>query len=161
MIHRQLKKVSWVIGVLVFTLNPSVSWAQNSNTLTVLIKNIELIQGTLELQLASDSLQFNGSTEANLNHVRSIKVTAHEMKVVFSNLPNGDYALAIYQDLNENDKLDKKKFGIPSEPFAFSNDALRKFGPPYFEQTKFKIDGGRNHTQVLNMIYRKPSKQKK
>ena len=161
MSYRQLKKVALVIGVLVFTLNLSVLRAQNSNNLIVIIKNIELIQGTLELQLASDSLQFNGSTEANLNHVRSIKVTAHEMQVVFNNLSNGDYALAIYQDLNENDKLDKKKFGIPAEPFAFSNDALRRFGPPYFEQAKFNIDGGGNHSQVLNMIYRKPSKPKK
>ena len=161
MSYRQLKKIALVIGVLVFTFNSSALRAQSANTLTVIIKNIELIQGTLELQLASDSLQFNGSAEANLNLVRSIKVDSHEMKVVFNNLSNGDYALAIYQDLNENAKLDKKKFGIPAEPFAFSNDALRKFGPPYFEQAKFHLDGGGNNSQVLNMIYRKPSKPKK
>ena len=131
--------------------------AQNTSSLIVIVKNIELIQGTLEVQLSSDSLQYHGDAEPNLKLVRSVKVNNNEMHFIFENLPQREYALAVYQDLNENGKLDRKKFGIPAEPFAFSNNALRRFGPPYFEQAKFSVGKGKN-TQELNLIYRKPKK---
>ena len=131
--------------------------AQNTSSLIVIVKNIELIQGTLEVQLSSDSLQYHGDIEPSLKLVSSVKVNNNEMYFEFENLAQGEYALAIYQDLNENGKLDRKKFGIPAEPFAFSNNALRRFGPPYFEQAKFSVGKGKN-TQELNLIYRKPKK---
>ncbi len=150
-----MKRYSIYIIILIISVSNQLIWAQNTNELTVTVKNIEIIQGTLELKLSSDSLQYHGDTIPNLHLVRSEKVTKNEMVFTFKNLHQGEYALAIYQDLNENGKLDRKKFGIPAEPFAFSNDALRRFGPPYFEQTKFSIEKGEN-TQELNLIYRKP-----
>ncbi|MDR1867635.1 MAG: DUF2141 domain-containing protein [Treponema sp.] len=36
-------------------------------------------------------------------------------------LPTGDYVIVIYQDTNDNGTLDKGLFGIPKEPFGFTN----------------------------------------
>ena len=58
----------------------------------------------------------------------------------FDSLPFGSYAIAIYQDVNGNCKLDKGMFGIPSEPFAFSNNFKPKFGGPSFEKCKFDFN---------------------
>lgn len=55
----------------------------------------------------------------------------------FDEIPFGQYAVAIYQDVNGNGKLDKGMFGIPDEPFAFSNNFRPKFGGPSFEKCKF------------------------
>jgi len=57
----------------------------------------------------------------------------------FQNLAYGEYASAIYQDVNANGDLDTGTFGIPSEPFAFSNNFRPKFGVPSFEKCKFKF----------------------
>ncbi len=53
--------------------------------------------------------------------------------LVFADLPEGSYALAVFQDLNANDKLDTNLVGIPAEPYGFSRDAQGSFGPPKFE----------------------------
>jgi uncharacterized protein (DUF2141 family) len=59
--------------------------------------------------------------------------------VVFKDLPEGDYAFAVYHDANGNGKMDKNVIGIPTEDYAFSNNALGKMGPPSFEKAKFAI----------------------
>jgi len=54
-------------------------------------------------------------------------------------LPYGRYAIAVYQDLNFNDVLDKSFIGRPTEPYGFSNDARSMFGPPRFEAALFEF----------------------
>jgi uncharacterized protein (DUF2141 family) len=58
----------------------------------------------------------------------------------FKDLPMGDYALSIHHDENGNGKFDTNLVGMPVEPYGFSNDAMGNFGPPTFEQAKFKLD---------------------
>lgn len=149
-----------IIYTLSFTLIlfQGLLQAQNDNTLLVQIKNIELLEGKLYLSLTNDSTKFPGG-EIEENYRKIIEVKDHEMSVSFNHLPDGEYAMSIIQDLNNNQELDTKKFGIPAEPFAFSNAAMRKFGPPFFEQAKFLVEGGKEHHQELVLIYRKPKKK--
>ncbi|QJX46328.1 DUF2141 domain-containing protein [Hymenobacter taeanensis] len=56
-------------------------------------------------------------------------------------LPNGEWAVAITQDTNNNDKLDKNFMGIPTEPFAFSNNVRPRLAPPAFDDCKFTVAG--------------------
>lgn len=51
----------------------------------------------------------------------------------FDSLAPGRYAISLFQDENGNGILDRKMFGIPAEPYGFSNDAKGSFGPPTFE----------------------------
>lgn len=57
------------------------------------------------------------------------------------NLPHGEWAVAITQDTNNNDKLDKNFMGIPTEPYAFSNNIRPKLAPPVFDDCKFTVSG--------------------
>ncbi len=54
-------------------------------------------------------------------------------------LPEGEYALAIFYDENGNDKLDTNWLGIPKEKVAFSNAKMKTFGPPKFKECAFKL----------------------
>lgn len=77
---------------------------------------------------------------------RAIKYAGVEAKtngvaVVIKDLVEGDYAVSIHHDENGNGKFDTNAIGIPLEPFGFSNDASGNFGPPTFEQAKFRLDG--------------------
>jgi uncharacterized protein (DUF2141 family) len=58
---------------------------------------------------------------------------------VINTIPHGTYAVAIYQDLNGNGKLDENMFGIPNEPFAFSNNVVPRFSAPKFDDCKFEF----------------------
>lgn len=56
------------------------------------------------------------------------------------NLPKGNYAIALFQDENNNNRLDLDKNGIPTEPYGFSNNVEIVSGPPSFEACKFNLD---------------------
>ena len=65
--------------------------------------------------------------------------TAGATKVVFKDLPEGTYAFAVFHDANSNGKMDKNLVGIPTEDYAFSNNAMGKMGPPSFDDAKFAL----------------------
>ena len=65
-------------------------------------------------------------------------VSASEMLMVF-NVPNGTWAITSFHDANNNGELDTNLVGMPTEPFAFSNNARGEFGPPTFEQMAFEV----------------------
>ena len=67
----------------------------------------------------------------------------------FDNLPEGEYALAIYQDENRNKILDKNLLGIPTEIYGFSNNARRTFSAPSFQEAKFKLNKDLQQTVFL------------
>lgn len=54
--------------------------------------------------------------------------------------PQVRWAVSAHHDKNSNDKLDKSPLGIPTEPYGFSNNPKRGFGPPKFDNVSFSID---------------------
>ena len=48
-------------------------------------------------------------------------------------------SISAYHDENENSKLDKSSFGIPTELYGFSQNPKRGFGPPKFKETAILI----------------------
>jgi len=60
-------------------------------------------------------------------------------KLSIKDVPEGEYALAIFYDENGNDKLDTNWLGIPKEKVAFSNAKMKTFGPPKFKECAFKL----------------------
>ncbi len=60
--------------------------------------------------------------------------------ISIKDLPEGEYALAIFHDENGNDKLDTNWLGIPKEKVAFSNAKMKTFGPPAFKECAFRVD---------------------
>ena len=65
-----------------------------------------------------------------------VKVSTH------FNLPPGTYAVSIFQDENDNDKLDMQWLPPgPAEPWVVSNNAQGSMGPPSFKDAKFAFSG--------------------
>jgi uncharacterized protein (DUF2141 family) len=54
-------------------------------------------------------------------------------------LPEGEYAISVYHDVNENRKMDTGLLGIPTESYGFSNNVKGRIGPPGFEKAKFSV----------------------
>lgn len=66
---------------------------------------------------------------------------AGTMTVEVPDMPEGDYAVSLFLDRNSNGKLDTNPLGMPTEPYAFSNDAAGAYGPPRYEQARFRVQG--------------------
>ena len=62
-----------------------------------------------------------------------------EMEFVFSGLPPGRFAIAVFHDENNNDVLDVNLIGIPKEGYAFSRNARGFAGPPSFDAAAVEI----------------------
>lgn len=69
----------------------------------------------------------------------SAPVQNNEATLIFNDLPSGYYTYSFYHDVNQNGTLNANKFGIPKEPYGFSNGQKGTFGPPDFEKAKFQI----------------------
>ena len=57
-------------------------------------------------------------------------------------LPAGEYALSVFQDVNDDGKLERNFIGIPKEPAGLSNNVRPKFGPPKYKDAKFTVAVG-------------------
>ncbi|GEM_PF-536122 len=57
----------------------------------------------------------------------------------------GEYTLSLYQDKNENLKLDKNFLGIPKERFGMSNNPHFGMKKPKYEEAKFTVTGPRTY----------------
>lgn len=55
----------------------------------------------------------------------------------FPNVPEGEYAISCFQDVNRNGRVDKWPWG-PREPWGFSWNGELKF-PPTFDQVSFYL----------------------
>lgn len=62
--------------------------------------------------------------------------------------PAGRYGIAVYQDANRDGRLNRNIVGLPTEPVAFSNNAVIRFGPPSFEDAAVQVSAQNNQTLV-------------
>jgi uncharacterized protein (DUF2141 family) len=118
-------------------------------TLSVTVKNIQSQKGTIRVGLFSSEETFLKKA----SNGKVVKVEGSEMTVVFDNLKPGDYGVSVIHDENENGELDKNMMGIPSEGFAFGNNAMGTFGPPSFEKAKVSVQNKGNVTQAISLKY--------
>ena len=80
-----------------------------------------------------------------------ITINAKQMHVVISDIPAGYYALSLIHDENKNNHLDKNKMGIPTEGFAFSNNAMGAFGPPKYQRARFQVKADSFNEQTIRL----------
>lgn len=73
---------------------------------------------------------------------------AGRITVVFTDLPPGRYAIALFQDMDSNGKLDRNFFGAPVEPVGFSRNPDASWGAPDFEQAVFDVTNGNNELKI-------------
>ncbi|GJI93725.1 hypothetical protein RugamoR57_04430 [Duganella caerulea] len=69
----------------------------------------------------------------------AVQAVAGTTQIEFKDLPAGDYAFSLFHDANGNGKMDANPYGVPTENYAFSNNAMGKYGPPEFEAARFAL----------------------
>ena len=101
--------------------------------LTIHIDDVKAAGGQIMVAIYNSAGAFlkTASGSASVAAARSDNI------VVLKDLPAGEYAFAVYHDANSNGKMDRNLLGIPTEDYAFSNNALGKMGPPKFEDARF------------------------
>ena len=83
---------------------------------------------------------------------RAVKPDGKREIALAIDLPRGEWAVSLTQDMNNNNKIDKNFLGIPTEPYAFSNNVRPTVAAPKFEECKFLVDGP---GKVISIVLKK------
>jgi len=78
-----------------------------------------------------------------------IDVAAGQAQTTFGDLPEGDYAAKMFHDVDGDGKMNTNPFGMPTEPYAFSNNAHGDMGPATWAQAHFTASGPVTQTITL------------
>ncbi|NHE56374.1 DUF2141 domain-containing protein [Cyclobacterium plantarum] len=57
----------------------------------------------------------------------------------FKDLKKGEYAISAFHDQDGDGKMRKNIFGIPKDPYGFSNDVRNPFSPPTFQSAAIQL----------------------
>ncbi|MCK8492816.1 MULTISPECIES: DUF2141 domain-containing protein [Spirosoma] len=115
--------------------------------LQVDIQNVRTMKGDVYVALFNAK---NAFPEGKPLEGKKLEVKEKSVHTTFSVDP-GDYAIAVYHDENGNGKMDKRVFGIPKEPYGFSNNFRPTMSAPKFSDCQFSVgDGGKSISIKLN-----------
>ena len=121
---------------ILFLLLLNFVQAEQKGTLTVKVLNVLQYQGSIRMAVYNNEKSFPSESQSFRGGALSLK-PGIKPQLTCDQLPFGHYAVAVYHDLNNNGKMDKNALGIPTEPYAFSNNVKVKWRAPKFQEAVF------------------------
>ena len=130
---------------LIITFTFFLVAAIHGQSLSVIVSNVKNSKGYVRVAV------YNSKDGFMKKHVAIGEARAAEgqVTVTINKLRDGEYALSVMHDSNNNEKLDTNLIGLPREGFAFSNDAMGTIGPPTFKEASFVVQGPTAHAVRL------------
>jgi uncharacterized protein (DUF2141 family) len=143
--RRRLRRLAPAVFIL--AVNGTASAADSPTaTLTVTFHGLKTADGSVRLALDGDKAAFDGKSAPAGQ--ASIAIKDGKATAVFANLAPGTYAVRAFHDRNGDGALNLNPFGIPTEPYAFSNDARGMAGPPSWSAAAFEVRAGDNAQSI-------------
>ncbi len=135
-----MKKLFLTVAII-FSGILSLQAQEETFDLTIEISGMDTDKGKVFIALYNSKENFLKSSKDNKGTsaiVKNKKAVAY-----FKGLKKGEYAISLFHDENDNKKMDTKIFGIPKEPYGFSNNATGFMGPPKYKDAKFSLDSNK------------------
>lgn len=109
--------------------------AAEAARLTVACDNLQP-KGAILAALYSNADDYAANKNARFARA---EVTGAQATLTFADLPEGEYAIKMFHDLNNDGQMNTNPFGMPTEPFAFSNNAVGNMGPAKWDAAHFAV----------------------
>lgn len=122
--------------LLLLTMFTGSVYTQSTANLSINISNIELDGSSIFVGIYDNEANFKLKSGA----VDSVILIpdSNSIDVLLKNIPLGNYAVAVFQDINNNNRLDNREFKIPIEPIGISNYSTTSSRlPPIFRKSQF------------------------
>ncbi len=130
--------------LIVFLYGSLILNAQN--TIEVEIFNFASDKGVVQIGLFNTETSFLDKVYKG----KEVKIKDQKADAVFTDIPDGTYAISVFHDKNEDEKLNTF-LGIPTEKYAASNNAPSNFGPPKWKDAKFEVRNGKILKQKISL----------
>ncbi|MEO0883289.1 MAG: DUF2141 domain-containing protein [Pseudomonadota bacterium] len=119
----------------------------NADTVDITVENIKTQAGTLHIGLYDEDAYQGGSAINGAN----VTVIGDTVSVTLEGIEPGEYGVKIFHDEDDDGQMDTNPFGLPTEAYAFSNNAKGRFGPAAWDDAKFVVtDAGTAQIISLN-----------
>ena len=130
-----------ICGLLAFTPQPK------SADCRISFYNLQAARGNLYVAVYDAPYDFLNTQKVKAKqNVPVTKTGAIELS--FPGLPPGRYAVSCFHDLNGNGTLDTNMWGIPTEPYGFSNNARPMHRAPNWEEASFSLTENGNALKI-------------
>ena len=129
--------------ILIFFLASVLAIAQQT-TVTIEVKNIQVGKGFVVLNIYEKEASFFKAA-----YVSKTKIADNDSLKFTFEIPNGKYAISIFQDIDKNGILNQGWFDIPLEPIGMGNNFKPKFSAPTFEDCAVNISNSNNNFIIL------------
>ena len=129
-------KKTFLSGFIIFLLAMKVH-AQNGKII-VTVTNFKSQKGLVLCCLNNKEDGFPGKQNKALS-CQKIDLAGSKVQFTFLNVLPGTYALAAYHDENNDGTLNTNFLGIPKEGVGVSNNKMRNFSSPKYNEAKFAV----------------------
>ena len=132
--------LTWTIAFVTAVSFPAPLSAQarERGAFVLKITGILAVKGQIKIAMFNSSETWLGDHPA---YNATVDVDSKVVTWKISDIPYGDYGIAVFHDENKNGKIDKNFLGIPQEPYGFSNNMRIALGPPSLDKSKFVVKG--------------------
>ncbi len=135
---------------VVLGLTASAALAQSANSITVAVDGLRNDQGVVRCGLYNSP---NGFREPGKEYKGVVaNISGGKAQCVFTDVPPGTYAVALFHAEHNETVLETGMFGIPKLGYGFSRDAKGSMGPPSFNAAAYAYQGGKS-TWPVKMQY--------
>lgn len=121
------------------TTQTSTQPTTQATQLTIELSGFKKRQGQVFISIFDSKAAYNGKGRAVSAHI--VKVDAAIERLTVQLPRTGTYGFRMFHDVDGDGKMDTNFLGIPSEPFAFSNNASGFMGPAKWADAKFRVAG--------------------
>ncbi len=154
-----LVKKQWILPLLLLLSvsacahkTPSVPFQplpEGPLSLVVNVDGLRCCNGVLRLAVYNDADYWLSNTDMVRGRLGFILGESQTFEI--HGLPAGKYAVAVFQDNDSDNKLDRWLGILPKEPYGFSNN-VGKYGPVSFNQAAFELTEDKTISIQLNSL---------
>jgi uncharacterized protein (DUF2141 family) len=149
---RHLPRFPWRLMALAALILVAAFGARPAGAadLTVFVDDIRNDHGRVYVTLFNSAATWLDGKQS----LQDESVPAHpgQISVTFHDVPPGRYGVVVFHDENGNTVMDFDLLGLPTEGFAFSNQARPFLSAPSFDRCAFEM-GSQNAHISIKMIY--------
>lgn len=138
------------MNYLLFLFFAFYNFSMNSEKfdLKITVTNVNKLRGNIEVGIFNDEKFFLEKGKEYKTYTKS--VTEDTIVFVITGLTKADYAISIYHDINADKVCNLNFFGIPKEPYGFSQNFKPKLSKPSFKDCKIELNN--NKSIMINLI---------
>lgn len=129
--------------------------SKNSNgdrfDVKVIITNVKVDKGYILIGIYDVPNDYLKDGKAYSFTTHKVKANGNQTEVILKDIPKGTYAISLCQDINGDKKCNTNFFGIPQEPYGFSNGYNKSYSKPSFNDCKFEVND--NKTVKVQLIH--------